>query len=316
MIDKSYLIQIPPFRDSHIHFVIDGKAIGEEEILNLAKILVKHGIFEVKEMGYKKGLGLKAKKILANSYPLIPLKVKASGYAIYKRGTYGVFLGLGVSERQEIKKVINELAQAGIDFLKVVNSGVVSSRIDKGVTPGGFTLEELKVICAEAQERNLKIACHANGDQAVREAVIAGVSSIEHGFFVSDETIYLMAERKVLWTPTIYALQSIKNFITTFEGTYIDKVIEGHLRSIKLADSLGVQLAVGTDSGSKGVVHGNSFLSELALFKKAGLSFEEILKAACQDQEEIKKGNYIVVPRDFIETKKIEGVYYNFKKIF
>ena len=78
---------------------------------------------------------------------------------------------------------------------------------------------------------------------------------------------------------------------------------------MQYAASIGVKLEVGTDSGSKGVRPGESFFKELRLFKKAGLSFEQILSAACLDQAEIEQGNYLLVENNFIETEKVEAVF-------
>ncbi len=315
MQSESHFIKIPPFRDAHMHFVIDGKAVSRDGLISIMNNLVKHGVFAVQEMGYKTGIGFEARKILSESNCNIPLKIKSSGFAVYKKGTYGVFLGKAVSDKREIKKIIKEIAGAGADFLKVVNSGVVCSKGEGNVTPGGFPFEDLKIICSEAQDRGLLIACHVNGDEAIRDAVIAGVSSIEHGFFISKETINLMAEKETSWTPTVFALLILKNILSSFEKKYIDRVIEGHLQSINYAASIGNQLKIGTDSGSKGVQHGESIFDELALFKKAGLSFDKLLSCVCLGEDEIESGNYLIVEKDFIETRKIEGIYHNHKQI-
>lgn len=312
---QSNFIKIPPFMDAHIHFVIDGRAVSHDGLFTIMHNLVKHGIFAVKEMGYKTGIGLKVREILLKENLTIPLKVQSSGFAVYKKGTYGVFLGKGISSKKEIKKTINEIIDAGADFIKVVNSGMVSSKGEGVVTPGGFAVEDLKAICEEAKHRNLAISCHANGDVAIRNAVEAGVNSIEHGFFISKETLHLMVEKGVSWTPTVFALLAITSFLPTFEKKYIEGVVEGHLSSINYAESIGLQLKIGTDSGSKGVKHGESIFEELALFKKAGLSFDKILQCICMKDEEVGKGNFLLVKRDFIETRKIEGIYHKHQKI-
>ncbi len=315
MHSDSDLIKIPPFMDSHMHFVVDGKAVSRDGLLSIMNNLVRYGVFRVQEMGYKTGIGFEAKKILSENNPPNPLTIRSSGFAIYKKGTYGVFLGKGISERHEIKKTVNDIADAGADFLKVVNSGVVSSKGEGLITPGGFPLEDLKIICDEAKERNLLISCHANGDDAIRNAVIAGVSSIEHGFFISRETIQLMAEKGTSWTPTVFALLTLTSTLPSFERKYIEKVVERHLQSINYADSAGIQLKIGTDSGSKGVKHGESIFDELALFRNAGIAFDKILSYACIGNEEINRGNYLTVTKDFIESRKIQAVYYNHTQI-
>jgi len=298
-------IKIPLFVDSHMHFVIDGRPVNEEGIISIRNALLEHGIFSVRDMGYKTGIGIYAKKISAND-----IRIKTAGYAIYRKGTYGVFLGRGISEINEVKGVVREIAEAGADFIKIVNSGIVCAKGSGLVTPGGFSLEIVKAICDEAKEIGLTIACHANGDEAIRNAIIAGASSIEHGYFISDEALYMMKETGTSWTPTIFALANFSKILSASEKRYIQEVIDKHMASINLASSIGVRLNVGTDSGSKGVRHGESFFEELRLFRRAGLSLDQILSAACMGTEEIEKGNYLIVNEDFIDTKIIE-VYSN-----
>lgn len=309
------MIKIPPFIDAHMHFVIEGKAVPPYDLSRIIRPLLKNGIFAVRDMGYKTDIGLAAKRMLSESGSVFPLAIESSGTAIYRKGTYGVFLGKGLSEQYEIRKAVNEVADRGADFLKVINSGVVCTKKAGFITPGGFPLKFLKTICAEAKNKNLTVACHVNGDEAIRNAIVAGVSSIEHGFFISKETIDLMAKKEVFWTPTIFALSALKSFLGISERDYIEKVVDGHLESVNYADSIGIRLRIGTDSGSKGVRHGESIFYEMAFFKKAGISFDRILSYACLDNREITKGNYLMVKKDFIESRKIEGVYYGNKDI-
>ncbi len=309
--DKSLRIyRIPPFLDSHMHFMADGRSASAQEVSRIGEAYVKCGIFSVNDMGHHSGSGLAARSLLSGK-----IEVRSAGFAIYKAGGYGNFLGKGVSGKAGIKEVLGEIADAGADFIKVINSGVVGFTGMQLVTMGGFTLEELKAISAAAKERKLKMVCHANSDRAIRDAVVAGAASIEHGFFVSKETLKMMAGSEVSWTPTVFALLRIADSLPNSQRLYIEEVIEGHLLSIRHACYEGVKLRVGTDSGSKGVDHGSSYFEELRFLKKAGLSDEQIFAAACMDISEIEKGNYLLVKEDFAETGKIEAVYQEGKRL-
>lgn len=309
--DKSLSIyRIPPFRDAHMHFMTDGRSASAQEVSGMGEAYAECGIFAVTDMGHRTGSGLVAKSRLEGK-----IAVKTSGFAIYKIGGYGEFLGKGVNGEEEIKKVVDEIADADADFIKVINSGVVSSGGMPRVTTGGFTLEELKAISAESKKKKLEMVCHADSDPAIRDAVVAGAASIEHGFFVSKETLKMMADSGVRWTPTVFALLSITESLPDGQRRYIKEVVEGHLFSIRYACAAGVKLQVGTDSGSKGVGHGTSYFEELRLFRKAGLSHEQILTAACMGSEEIEKGNYLLVKEDFIETGKLEAVYRDWERL-
>jgi imidazolonepropionase-like amidohydrolase len=287
-----------------MHFTRDGRAASEEEIAGIIGSCRRAGIFAVRDMGHRTGIGLAAKKIAKGQ-----LAVETAGLALSKRGSYGAFLGRQVAGGEEIRTAVKEIALSGADFIKVINSGIVPSRENESVTEGGFSLEELKMICGEAGERGLAVACHANSERAIKDAVSAGVSSIEHGFFISREILHMMAESGVSWTPTIFALAVLSDTLSPPGKKHIEEVVEKHLGSVSHAASLGVQLNVGTDSGSKGVRHGDSFFDELRLFRRAGLSLEEIVLSACMDRKEIEKGNYLLVERDFIADARIAAVY-------
>lgn len=268
------------FRDGHIHFIINGKTASKEELLKLKDALINHGITEVYDMGNREMTGLEARDIFRGS-----INVKTCGAGLYKKGGYGHFLGLGVSDINEIKRVINDLSLKKVDFIKIMNSGIVSLSAPGLVTEGGFNREELEVICNEAGERNLPVFAHANSDKSIRDAVEAGVSSIEHGFFITSETIDIMKEKAVSWTPTVFAFAvAMSDKMKGSNLQVIERIIEGHLESINYAASVSLKLRLGTDSGSKGVRHGESFMREIEFFKKAGLSDEQIKAAVCKSE--------------------------------
>lgn len=298
------LFQIPPFRDAHMHFMIDGGPAAAEELPGIIDRYRKGGVFSLRDMGHKSKIGLVAKKSSRSGF-----EVKTAGWALYRRGGYGGFIGKAVAGKDEIIRAVAELSAAGADFIKVINSGIVSARRDEPVTAGGFPLEELRVICLEAGERGLKVACHANADEAVRNAITAGVSSIEHGFLISGETVLMMAEAGISWTPTVVGLRSIISSLQADERRYMEEVLDRHLAAMKEASEEGVVLRAGTDGGAKGVSHGRSFLEELSMFRKADLPMEKILEAACMRSEDVEEGTFLLVQKEFTAAGRIEAVY-------
>jgi imidazolonepropionase-like amidohydrolase len=302
--EEDALIRIPPFRDGHMHFTLNGRAASEEEISEIIGAYRRAGVFAIRDMGHRTGVGLAAKKIARGE-----VAVKTAGFALSRRGGYGAFLGRPVAGGEEIRKAVKEIAQSGADFIKVINSGIVSARGNGQVTEGGFSREELKIICDEAGEKNLAVACHANSEKAIEDAVSAGVSSVEHGFLITHTVLHMMTTSGVSWTPTIFALAVLSDALSHQEKKYIEGVVEKHLESVSYACSIGIKLNVGTDSGSRGVRHGESYIEELRLFRRAGLSPEEVISSACMDRSEIEKGNYLLVEEDFIDTGKIAAVY-------
>ncbi len=202
-------MQLPDtLTDSHIHFYVDGKEASIEEIGHIIKSMVKKGITHLRDMGHKNGFGLIVKETFKKH-----IKISTAGYALYKKGGYGSFLGLPIEDIYDIPIQINILYRKGVDFIKVINSGIVTTNPKHPVSEGGFNQEELKIIVSEAKNLGLKVFCHVNGDLNIKNAIKVGVTTIEHGFFISEESIYMMKDYNVEWTPTINALYSIIKFL-------------------------------------------------------------------------------------------------------
>jgi len=262
------------FRDAHLHFITHGRPADENDLKRIEGALKCSGILEVYDMGDRAMTGLKAKEVFGDS-----LSVKTCGCGLYKKGGYGRFIGIEVDSRDEIIRAIRELFLRGVDFIKVINSGIVSLKPTTPVTEGGFSREELKIICSEAGEIGLDVFAHANSDRSIREAVEAGVISIEHGFFITKDTLDMMKENSVSWTPTVFAFH-VAMSSEPHDTSLVERIIDGHLRSINYAASIGLRLKIGTDSGSKGVRHGESYMKEVEFFRRAGLSPQQINAAA------------------------------------
>lgn len=293
-VDMSQYILIPPFRDAHMHFMVDGRPAEEDEAQKILNIYLNNGIFSITDAGLKDAPGLAYKKE-HNCYP----EITTSGYAIYRHGCYGSFLGRGVCGIEDIKKAVKALCDSGADFIKVINSGIVSTHKPYHITEGGFTHEELAVIIGEVSQRGKKVVCHANSDMAVRGAVEAGAASIAHGYFVREETLCMMAEKRVSLVPTLYALKSLVPYLGAEDAGFISEIVAGHAKTIKLASDLGVELNVGSDSAAKGLAHGAGFFKEMEEFSAAGLSTEEVLRAACVDGIKVgNKANFLAATKE------------------
>ncbi|RMD58983.1 MAG: hypothetical protein D6828_02140, partial [Nitrospirae bacterium] len=196
-------------------------------------------------------------------------------WAIYKKGTYGDFLGRGVDDLKEALFLIDELHKVGVDYIKIINSGIFMPKSGK-ISRGGFDKKELKEMVSYAKHRNLEVYCHANGDERIGDAVEAGVSCIIHGFYISEDTLRLMHEKHVCFIPTVYALLSLSEM---GDKNIVKDMVERHLSAIKRSSEIGVTIKAGSDAGSF-IPYGSSYISELELLKKAGLTYEEVLHTA------------------------------------
>jgi len=114
-----------------------------------------------------------------------------------------------------------------------------------------LSVEEMAVIVAEAKRLGVPVAAHATSDAAIREAVEAGVTSVEHGYDLSDETLRLMAAKGVWLVPTDPSLEMALEFVSTWPSAPPREEVEQHLQGsrdrVMRAHRLGVRIALGSD---------------------------------------------------------------------
>jgi imidazolonepropionase-like amidohydrolase len=167
------------------------------------------------------------------------------------------------------------------DLIKIVNSGPNSLSQFGRETPPQFLLDELRDAVACGHSMGLKLMAHANGRLPVQCALEAGCDSIEHGYFMGKENLRRMADRRIPWIPTVYAMQALCNAGRgTPEGETAARNLDHQLELIRLSRKYGVIVALGTDAGSLGVNHGDGLIHELGLFMSAGMSLEEAVQCA------------------------------------
>lgn len=147
-----------------------------------------------------------------------------------------------------------------------------------------FSMEELQIIVEEAAFRKgRKVMAHAQGAEGVKQAVRAGIHSIEHGIFLDDEAIELMIKHGTYLVPTLLAPVSVVEASEANESMpayAVDKakeVMEIHQQSVARAYEAGVKIAMGTDAGV--MAHGTN-LRELELMCDIGMSPMEAILAS------------------------------------
>jgi imidazolonepropionase-like amidohydrolase len=175
---------------------------------------------------------------------------------------------------EAVRKKVREVLRAGADVVKVCATGGVLSPTDHPEFTQ-FSLEELAVIVQEARfRRGAKVMAHAQGAEGIKNALYAGIHSIEHGIYLDDEAIDLMLKFGAFLVPTLLAPVAVVE-IAEAKGTMPEygvrkakEVIEIHRDSIANAYRAGVKIAMGTDAGV--MPHGTN-LRELGLMCSLGM---------------------------------------------
>ena len=174
----------------------------------------------------------------------------------------------------EMRRAVRTLIRMGADVIKVATSGgVLSPRDDP--RHAHFRPAELDVLVEEATAAGRFVMAHAQATDGIKNAIRAGIRSIEHGIYLDDEAIDLMLEHGTYLVATLVAPQGVLDAADAgigFPAAFLEKarsVAEIHRASFRKAVAAGVRIAMGTDSGV--APHGRN-LRELELMVAGGMS--------------------------------------------
>jgi imidazolonepropionase-like amidohydrolase len=175
----------------------------------------------------------------------------------------------------DAKSAVREHLVMGVDCIKICAHNDYLS----------FSREELKAIVDAAHQVNLKVTAHANSDGIIREAILAGVDGIEHGYSVSDSTLTLMSEKGVYLVPTDGSFEGYKQVFSVNHYAITDTDIKGFVQSVadrlKRAYARGVTIVAGSDM----YIHNTKPIGEVAKdvlvsYYEAGIPANDVLHFA------------------------------------
>ena len=187
-----------------------------------------------------------------------------------------------VNSVEDARRAVRQRYKDGADWIKITATGGVLSVAKSGQNPQ-FTMEELEAIVGTAADYGMRVAAHAHGTEGMRRAVLAGVASIEHGTFMTEDVMDLMIERGTYYVPTILAGNWVAEK-ATIDGFFpelvrpkaaaIGPVINETFRK---AYERGVPIVFGTDTGVS--AHGDN-AQEFALMVAGGMPPMEAIQSA------------------------------------
>jgi imidazolonepropionase-like amidohydrolase len=196
-------------------------------------------------------------------------------------GDPGVELGV-INGPDEARKAVREHYKQNVDVIKITATGGVLSVATNGQN-AQFTMEELHAIIDTAHDYGLKVAAHAHGTEGMKRAVEAGIDSIEHGTFMTDEIIALMKQHGTYFVPTISAGKFVAEkakidgyfpAVVRPKAALIGPIIQ---TTFKHAWESGVKIAFGTDQGV--APHGDNAM-EFVYMTEVGMPVAAAFKSA------------------------------------
>lgn len=254
--------------------------------------LVRLGVTAVRDAGDKDGVGLalskryKALRAQPSALSSAPMPyLDSPGAAIHHKGRYGSFMGEAMEEHASPAACVAARVAAGADRIKLIPTGIINFKKGAVTTEPQMTVEELRALVAAAGQHGRQTFAHASGDAGIERVIESGVDSVEHGFFVRDDQLARMRDRRTAWVPTFAPVQ----LQVDEAGRYgwdaeivgnLQRILDSHAASLVKAHQLGVLIVAGSDAGSVGVAHGLGFIRELELMERAGLPSLAIINAA------------------------------------
>lgn len=187
-----------------------------------------------------------------------------------------------INSAEEAFKAVRTRYKNGADCIKITATGGVLSVAKDGSGPQ-FTQEEVDAIVAAAKDYGMHTAAHAHGNEGMKRAVLAGITTIEHGTLMNEEVAQLMVERGTVLVPTLLAGSFVAEKAKIpgyFPAVIVPKALRiGEQQLDIFAQNVrrGVKVAFGTDSGVS--PHGEN-AKEFALMVAAGMSPLEAIRAA------------------------------------
>ncbi|MFW5874601.1 MAG: amidohydrolase family protein [bacterium] len=282
---------MPGLIDAHIHMDMHGMAdtwhenLVEDKFRTLRAAremanTLRSGITTVRNAGSVNYIDLAVKKAIDEGLIQGP-RILASGKIIcmlsagteYFRGLYREADGV-----DENKRAAREQIKEGTDVLKVMATGAI---MNPGGTPGAAQLDtdEIHAIVNEAEKAGKHTAAHAHGARGIKNAVRAGVRTIEHGTLADKEALELMAERGVYLVSTLSSNYRMRNHekkgmdIPKFMSDRADDIAGIRKENLRQALLCGVRVVMGTDAGTPYNFHGKN-ATELIQYVKLGLMSE------------------------------------------
>jgi imidazolonepropionase-like amidohydrolase len=306
VIDLRSKTVLPGLIDMHVHIEeqfspntrLEGYILNEADValnaVGYARATLMAGFTTVRDLGGS-GVNISVRNSI-NSGKIVGPRIFTAGQFIASTGGHGDPTN-GANRRligdpgpkegvvnsiDDAKKAVRQRYKNGADLIKITATGGVLSVAKSGDNPQ-FTIEEIEEICKTAKDYGMHVAAHAHGDLGMQRAVIGGVKTIEHGTYMSEETMNLMIERNAYLVPTITAGKEVEEKAKV-AGFYPEIVVPKALAvgpqiqgTFSKAYKKGVPIAFGTDAGV--FKHGDNG-KEFRFMVEAGMPEMEAIQSA------------------------------------
>lgn len=258
--------------------------VNEESIRAWFREYQEQGVAFIRDGGDALGVSEYARQI-AGEYGI---DYRTPVFAIHKKGRYGGIVGRGFENMKEYRELVEEVKRRNGDFIKIMITGIMDFNCRGAITGTPLERDEIREMVHIAHEEGFAVMAHVNGALPVREAVLAGVDSVEHGNYIDRDCIQAMAAADTVWVPTIATIRNLMG-----SGRYpereLEKIYESAAENLQMAYASGVRLALGSDAGAYRVFHGQGIRDERRIFREILGDTPELCGVLDEGEKKIKK---------------------------
>ena len=240
------------------------------------------GVTSIREVGAPWGVDIVLRRLVERGEIPGPRMVTA-GRNICMTGGHGNWMGMEADGPEGVRAAARVQIKAGATAIKVMSTGGMMTPNQRAGAPQ-FTIEEMAAACEEAHKAGFPVAAHAESDEGVRNAVLAGVDSVEHGHGATPETLALMLERGTSLTPTILSDRAIieappEAGIPAFVVEKCVPLGDALIETLGHAFRMGVTITAGNDGGAP-LVEVGQMAEEISWYVRLGLPAVKAIEAA------------------------------------
>lgn len=260
------------FGECHAHIIMDGlnykKAVDlhengvKDEVIHAhLKAYKDAGVRFVRDGGDFYNVSKRTKELA----PEYGIDYRSPVFAIHKEGHYGGIVGKSFTDMKAFHSRVLEAKKDGADFIKIMTTGLMDFENHGAVTGTPLDRAEVKEMVHIAHEEGFAVMSHTNGVYGVCAAVEAGVDSVEHGNYMDEETVSVLADSNTVWVPTLVTVRNLMG-CGRFEDAVLLPIIKKAEKNVKLAFEKGAKVALGSDGGAYMVPHGQGIVDEYHVF--------------------------------------------------